>query len=288
MLGRVLGEDIILEFSYENDLPAVKGDPGMLEQVILNLAVNARDAMPLGGRLHISTSTVNRTSTPSSPDTEIQPGTFVRLVVGDTGCGIPPGIRDRIFEPFFTTKDVGKGTGLGLATVYGIITQHRGWIEVDTNIGEGTTFIIHLPANPVSESELTDPPAVSSERGQGETILVVEDEIAVRELICYTLERHGYKVLVASSGAEVGQFSRAQLETVDLLVTDMVMPGGVNGRELAESLRRDYPRLKIIYCSGYSPEIAGGRLAIEHGVAFIQKPFTLPGILSAVADSLRA
>jgi two-component system, cell cycle sensor histidine kinase and response regulator CckA len=288
MLGRVLGEDIILEFSYENDLPAVQGDPGMLEQVILNLAVNARDAMPLGGRLHISTGTERRTSMPSSPDTVLQPGTFVRLEVHDTGSGIPPEIRDRIFEPFFTTKDVGKGTGLGLATVFGIISQHKGWIEVNSKVGQGTSFIIYLPARPATESERSDQATVASLRGQGETILVVEDEIAVRELICYTLQRAGYKVMVAGSGAEVSRFSREQLKTVDLLVTDLVMPDGVNGRELVESLRRDFPQLRIIYCSGYSPEIAGGRLALEHGTSFIQKPFTLRGLLNAVADSLRA
>jgi len=287
MLGRVLGEDITLEFSYDNDLPAVQADPGMLEQVIINLAVNARDAMPQGGRLHIATSTVNYASSPPLANPEARPGRFVRLAVRDTGLGIPPEIRERIFEPFFTTKEVGKGTGLGLATVFGIITQHGGWIEVDSKVDQGTTFLIFLPASPGSEPEKSGQIATPAELGHGETILVVEDDASVRELILRALTRQGYKVMAADSGAEARQLPSELLEQVDLMVTDLVMPGGVNGRELAESLRRLYPRLRVIYCSGYSPEMAGGRLTLEQGVTFIQKPFTPRQLLSAVAESLR-
>jgi two-component system, cell cycle sensor histidine kinase and response regulator CckA len=288
MLGCVLGEDITLEFSYENELPLVQGDPGMLEQVIMNLAVNARDAMPRGGRLHIATSTVNCASSPAAPNMEGKPGEFVRLVVRDTGCGIPPEIRDRIFEPFFSTKEVGKGTGLGLATVFGIITQHGGWIDVESKEGQGTAFLIHLPAGPGSKTDASGRAHRRSEPGRGETVLVVEDEISVRDLVCHTLARHGYKIIMANSGAEVHEFAHSQLQEVDLLVTDLMMPGGINGRELAQSLRRRFPGLRVIYCSGYSPEIGGGRLALENGISFIQKPFTPRDLLHAVADCLRA
>ena len=287
LLGRILGENITLEFSYENDLPAVQGDPGMLEQVIMNLAVNARDAMPQGGRLHIATSTVAYTSAQPSPNPSAKPGRFVRLAVRDTGCGIPPEIRGRIFEPFFTTKEIGKGTGLGLATVFGIITQHDGWIEVDSRLGQGTTFLIHLPSGQVPDTEVSGKVDRTPASGHGETILLVEDEASVRELVFRTLARQGYDVMVACSGAEARLLSPAQLERVDLLITDMVMPGGVSGRELAESLRHAYPRLRVIYCSGYSPEIAGGWIALDHGITFIQKPFTPSALLNTVADCLR-
>ncbi len=288
MLGRVLGEDITLQFSYETDLPAVQGDPGMLEQVIINLAVNARDAMPHGGRLHIGTSTVSFTSAPPSPNPEAQPGRFVRVSVLDTGSGIPPEVRERIFEPFFTTKEVGKGTGLGLATVFGIVTQHRGWIEVDSTVGQGTTFHIYLPACASPEPRISGRTALPSESGCGKTILVVEDEASVRELIFRSLKRQGYMVMTADSGAAAQRLPHEQLEQVDLLVSDLVMPGGVSGRDLAESLRRKYPRLRVIYLSGYSPEIMGGWLSLEHGVSFIQKPFTPQELLNSVAECLQA
>jgi PAS domain S-box-containing protein len=288
MLARVLGEDITLQFSYETDLPAVHVDPGMLEQVIINLAVNARDAMPHGGRLHIGTSTVSFTSAPPSLNPEAQPGRFVRVSVLDTGSGIPPEVRERIFEPFFTTKEVGKGTGLGLATVFGIVTQHRGWIEVDSTVGQGTTFHIYLPACASSEPQISDRTALPSESGCGQTILLVEDDESVRELIFRSLTRQGYTVMTAGSGAAAQRLPHEQLEQVDLLVSDMVMPGGVSGRDLAEFLRRTYPRLRVIYLSGYSPEIMGGWLSLEHGVAFIQKPVTPQELLKSVAECLQA
>jgi PAS domain S-box-containing protein len=288
MLGRVLGEDITLEFSYDNDLLPVQGDAGMLEQVIINLAVNARDAMPEGGRLHIATSTVQFISAPISANPKARLGRFVRLAVRDTGVGIPPEIRERIFEPFFTTKEVGKGTGLGLATVFGIITQHEGWIEVDSEVGRGTTFLIYLPASPASESEIPGRSTPTAEPGHGETILVVEDDLSVRELEFRALTRQGYDVMVADSGAQALQIPHERMEQVSLLVTDLVMPGGINGRELAETLRRMYPQLRVIYCSGYSPEIAGGRLALEQGVTFVQKPFTPRELLDAITACLRS
>jgi PAS domain S-box-containing protein len=287
MLGRVLGEDITLEFSYENDLPSIQGDAGMLEQVILNLTVNARDAMPQGGSLHIATGTVNFSFLPPAANPGTQPGRFVKLVVRDTGTGIPPEIRERIFEPFFTTKEVGKGTGLGLATAFGIVAQHNGWIEVDSRPGQGTAFLIYLPASTATVAASGRPAASALEPGHGEIILVVEDDPSVRELVCRTLSRQGYKVTMAASGVEARMLSAEFLEQVKLMVTDLVMPGGVNGRELAESLRRTYPRLRVVYCSGYSSEITGGRLSLDPGCLFLQKPFTPLELLHAVAECLR-
>jgi len=286
MLGRLLGEHITLEFSYDNDLPPIQGDPGMLEQVIINLAVNARDAMPQGGRLQIATRAIQYQSAPPSPNPAARPGTFVRLAVRDTGSGIPAEIRERIFEPFFTTKEVGKGTGLGLATVFGIVTQHEGWIEVESKTDQGTAFLIYLPASPVSDASSPVGRESLPAPGRGENILVVEDEESVRELMSRTLVRHGYAVTDAKSGAEARRLVPDQLKQVDILITDMIMPGGVNGRELAESLRRVFPRLRVIYCSGYSPEITGGWLALDHDTTFIQKPFTPSELLHAVAEAL--
>ena len=286
MLGRILGEHITLEFTYENDLPCVQADPGMLEQVILNLAVNARDAMPQGGTLNIATTTLEFRADPPPANPEARPGRFVRLTVRDTGCGIAPEVRAHLFEPFFTTKEIGKGTGLGLATVYGIVKQHQGWIEVQSAPGQGATFTIHLPASTVPCADPERIPAPAPARGGGQTILVVEDEAPVRDLIFHLLRRSGYQVLTARSGPEAQQLPADQLRRVDLLLADLVLPGGVNGRDLATALRRIHPRLQVVYCSGYSPEIAGGWLPLEAEVIFLQKPFTPHQLLQAVASSL--
>ena len=286
MLSRMLGEDIALEFRYATDLPLVTADPGMIELAIMNLAVNSRDAMPRGGRLHIATSTLAVSAEAALLNPQARPGRFVCLAVSDSGLGISPAVRDHVFEPFFTTKEVGKGTGLGLATVYGIVQQHRGWIELQTELNVGTTFRICLPVSPITEGEREAQAATEIEPGHGETILFVEDEAPVRTLIHRILTRHGYQVIVASSGAAARRLPLNEIRRADLLLTDMVMPGGVNGHELAQALRRLHPALRIIYYSGYSVEMTMGRIGLEEGDTFLQKPCTPHQLLRAVAASL--
>lgn len=286
MLRRMIGEDILLELRQESALPTIEADPGMIEQVLMNLAVNARDAMPRGGTLSITTGTMLVTAQSAMKNPEASPGLHVRLDVSDTGCGIPPEIRAHIFEPFFTTKEVGKGTGLGLATVYGIIKQHRGWVELESEPGEGTSFRVYLPAHTVSSEEPASTVAKALGEGTGRTILVVEDEAPVRELIRRILSRQGYNVLLATSGANARSLPWRELERVDLLLTDLVMPGGLSGRDLAVELHRAKPDLPVIYASGYSQELMEMDRGLEQGSAFLAKPFSPRQLLEAVAALL--
>lgn len=273
LLARTLGEDIAMKADCAGNLPAVYADRGMIEQVIMNLAVNARDAMPKGGQLNLSTAIreVNAAQVQQHP--ESRPGHFVCLSVADTGNGIPPELLPHIFEPFFTTKQVGKGTGLGLATVYGIVKQHEGWIEVESCPGQGTTFRIFLPVSDrktaIVVTKLTAPAAC----GGSETILVVEDEPALLSLVRATLQRQGYRVFTAGSGLEALEDWTNRLHQIDLLLTDMVMPDGVTGVELAEKMLAKKPELKTIYMSGYSSEINGHDQVVSNDVCFLAKPF---------------
>jgi signal transduction histidine kinase len=284
MLTRFLGEDVHLQVHYGSRSPYVQGDAGMIEQVLMNLAVNARDAMPRGGHLTIRTEdeSVDADYVQLNPDSI--PGNYVCLSVSDTGCGIPPEILPRIFEPFFTTKEVGKGTGLGLATVYGIVHQHRGWVSVYSEVGQGTVFRIYLPSSKGGEN--MRPANMEPEvRGGSETILLVEDEAPVRALVRNVLERHGYKVMEADSG-------RAALETwsryreAALVLTDMVMPGGMTGRELGQQLHSFNPVLPVIYTSGYSADVVGKDFELREGENFLQKPYTPRKLLLAVRQAL--
>jgi CheY-like chemotaxis protein len=196
------------------------------------------------------------------------------LSVTDTGCGIPPELLPRIFEPFFTTKGVGRGTGLGLATIYGIVQQHHGWITVDSEVGHGSTFRVHLPAEIVSdEIRQAAPSRVVAPSGGSERILIVEDEVAVRSLVCSVLRRFGYEVVEAHSGVEALQLWRDHRGSFDLLLTDVVMPGGINGRQLADWLLADEPDLPVIYTSGYAAEVVGGDFKFIDGQNFLQKPY---------------
>ena len=255
----------------------------MIEQVLLNLAVNARDAMPGGGRLSIDTSLVD-TGGPEASD--VHHGAWACLRVRDNGGGIAPEHLPHIFEPFFTTKDVGKGTGLGLATTYGIVQQHSGWIEVDSQLGRGTEFRVFFPrvdvqvTVPVSVSPPTPPP-----RGQ-ETILVVEDEAGVRALIIRLLQDLGYRLLQAQSGPHAIEVWRQHGDEVDLLITDIVMPDGMNGVDLAERLRRNRPALKVIYTSGYMADLSREDVSRHHGDAYIAKPFSLSELARLVRRTL--
>ena len=267
MLRRLLGEDIVLEVNCAPNLPQVRGDNTMVEQVLLNLVVNSRDAMPGGGRLSLATSLVRHDAANPPPSSEAAPGTFVRLSVTDTGTGIAPEHLPRIFEPFFTTKEVGKGTGLGLATVYGIVKQHRGWIELESTLGEGTTFHVHFPA--ADRPAVASPVAtVSNELPRGdEVILVVEDEPALRALAKLVLQRCGYTVLEAGSGVAALKVWAAYRGKIRLLLTDMIMPDGMTGRELAARLQSEDSGLKVILTSGYSPDAAE-----TTAVGFLAKP----------------
>ncbi len=286
MLRRLLGEDITLQVNYAPNLPYVMADPGMIEQVILNLAVNARDAMPRGGRLFVDTSTANIDEAQARNTPGANPGEYVCLTVKDTGVGIAPEHLARIFEPFFTTKDVGKGTGLGLATVYGIVQQHRGWITVSSKVNVETMFQIFLPAT-AAKSEIVELAAPERDvRGGSETILVVEDEGPLRALVKSLLQRYGYTVLDADSGVNALSVWRSNKDQIHLLLTDMVMPHGMSGRELADRLARDKPDLKIIYSSGYSLAVVGSDMVLQEGLNFLQKPYHPRKLAQAVRDCL--
>ena len=288
MLGRILGEDIALQLNYSPQSARVHADAGMMEQVLLNLAVNSRDAMPKGGVLAIKISAMDVDYRRLADYPEARAGQFVCLSVIDTGCGIPPENLRRIFEPFYTTKEIGKGTGLGLATVYGIVKQHQGWIEVESEPGRGTAIRVFLPrsleAAPIADTRPAEPAA----RGGTETILVVEDEGPVRELVCDLLTGHGYQVLQAESGAKALQVWRESKDRINLLLTDLVMPDQVNGRELAEQLWAEQPRLKVIFTSGYSADVVGKGLTLRPGLNYLQKPYQPHKLALLVRDSLDA
>jgi PAS domain S-box-containing protein len=286
LISRMLGEKIRLETTLADALPQIESDAGMLEQVVMNLVVNARDAMPNGGTLTVSTSCVEIGETYASQRPDAMPGRFVCLTVADSGCGMDRRTLERIFEPFFSTKEVGKGTGLGLATAYGIIQQHRGWIEVSSQVGAGTAFKIFFPAlapAAVAAPAFADGPELL--KGGRETILVVEDEPVLRELVCVILRQHRYQVLEAASGVEAMRVWEKARGKVDLLLTDIVMPEGMSGRELAVQLRKRKPELRVIYTSGYSPESLEMDFG-RHGAAFLSKPYLPPQMVQLVRQCL--
>lgn len=287
MLRRLLGETIQFVFKAPPQLPLIQGDPGMVEQVLMNLAVNARDAMPRGGRLAISTDAMDVNETYVQMHPESRAGSFVCLRVSDTGCGMDAATVARIFEPFFTTKDVGKGTGLGLATVYGIVKQHDGWIEVASEPGKGTTFSVFFPAGTQSAASAPAAPSpTTAVRGGHETILVVEDEPVLRDLASVILNQCGYRVLEAGSGVEALSLWEHHRGSVDLLLTDMVMPEGISGVELAQKLVASEPRLKVIFTSGYNVDDLDTALIATGTAAFLQKPYTRISLAQAVRERL--
>ena len=288
MLQRIIGEDVRLHLELQAGPMCVHADAGMLDQVLMNLTVNARDAMPQGGTLTIATARRVLTPDQPRPDPEVAPGTYLTLMVSDTGAGIAPEILPRIFEPFFTTKAAGKGTGLGLATVFGIVKQHRGWIEVQSELGRGTSVQIHLPICAAVQVEEPDEADFSLPRGGTETILVAEDEAPVRRLIRSLLERCGYRVLEAANGVEALEIWQHHHSEVALLLTDMVMPAGITGQQLARRLQGDNPALKVIFTTGYSPEIAGRSIDLRSGENFLQKPFAPTLLLETVRQCLDA
>jgi two-component system cell cycle sensor histidine kinase/response regulator CckA len=288
MLQRILGEDIALEHFEAPDLPPVFADPGMLDQVVMNLAVNARDAMPAGGKLTITTAIEEFTPATLPRAVGSRPGRFVTLAVTDTGTGIAPEILEKIFEPFFTTKEIGKGTGLGLATVFGIVKQHDGWVEVASQVGKGSTFKIALPVSTsAAEAERRHQTAHFVRSGH-ETLLLVEDDPALRGLARTVLQRYGYEVHEAGSAVEARGVWALHQERIALMLTDMVLPGGVSGPELARKLTAKKPSLKVIYTSGYGVDLDAQGPKLAPGINFLQKPFNVDQLAKAVRNLLDA
>jgi PAS domain S-box-containing protein len=273
MLQRVIGEDVTLETVCDPQLGQIMADPGQIEQVLMNLVVNARDAMPRGGSMTIETANVDLDESYARHHVGITPGPYVRLVISDTGVGMDETTRARIFEPFFTTKAKGEGTGLGLSTVHGIINQSGGHIWVYSEPGQGTSFKIYLPrlTAPAQQKPSNEPEA--SVGGGSETILVVEDEAIVRKLLHDTLTMYGYRILEADSGAKAQQIYAEHSGTIDLLLTDVVIPGGQSGPQLAAVLTARQPSLKVLYMSGYTDNAIVHQGVLDPGIAFIQKPF---------------
>ncbi len=284
MLHRLIGEDVQLTTDLEAPLDPVTVDPGSVGQVIMNLAVNARDAMPTGGRLRIETRAVLSDDDIAAAMPEATPpGPYVLLAISDTGVGMTPEVRSHLFEPFFTTKEPGKGTGLGLATVYGIVKQSGGFIFVDSDLGRGAAFKIYFPA---ATGVAAASPSPSGRRsiGGAETILLVEDEDAVRSMLHAVLQRVGYTVLDASRGAEALRLAGEE-RPIDLIVTDVVMPE-MGGRDLVERVTRLRPGIKVLYLSGYADD-AIVRHGVHHPeVAFLPKPFSVAALTNKVRQVL--
>jgi two-component system cell cycle sensor histidine kinase/response regulator CckA len=312
LLRRLLGERVDLDFKLGRDLWLVKADVNQFEQVVVNLAVNARDAMPEGGRLSIRTANVPADEAAKLNVAGMPEADYVVVAVADTGSGIPPDVMDKIFEPFFTTKEVGKGTGLGLSTVFGIVKQSGGFIAVDSTVGQGTTFSIYMPRHipeveerqPEEAKAAAEPPVVSASSGapaagppparqpaadmtgQG-TILLVEDEDPVRAVNARALTARGYTVLQAASGVEALQVIEERGSPVDLVVSDVVMPE-MDGPTLLRELRKRHPDLKVVFVSGYAEDAFKKNLPDGEDFNFLPKPFSLKQLVEAVKQAMAA
>jgi CheY-like chemotaxis protein len=285
MLPRLLGEDIEVALALDPDLGRVKADQSQIEQIIMNLAVNARDAMPTGGRLKIRTANVEIDQAYTRSHTGSTAGIYVLMAVTDTGTGMDKGTLAHIFEPFFTTKELGKGTGLGLATVYGIVKQSNGYIWVESAAGKGSSFEIYLPrqvGQPAAEQPRVDPGEIL--RGS-ESILLVEDAEPLRKLAQTFLEGAGFRVLPAANGEEALDAAARHPATLDLLLTDVVMPG-MNGRILAEQLLARQPGIRVLYMSGYTDSFIAGHGVLEEGIHLLRKPFTEEVLVRKVREVL--
>jgi two-component system cell cycle sensor histidine kinase/response regulator CckA len=291
LLIRTLGEHVELIADLAADLPSVLADPGQIEQVLVNLAVNARDAMPQGGKLIIQTASADIDGPTHQEDRaqdqgEPPPGRYVALKVSDTGTGIPKEVLDRVFEPFFSTKPKGEGTGLGLATVYGIITQAGGHVRIYSEPGLGTSLTALLPMTEQDMAAATPPPP-EPQRGQGQTVLVVEDEAAIREVTRRILARNGYHVVAAASGHEALNLLATRLEHIDVLLTDVIMPG-MQGKEFADKVRVIQPAARVIFMSGYTQGLLGAQGVLEPGTHLIEKPFSEATLLTKLQEVLSA
>ena len=287
MLQRLVGEHVEITFKPETSLPAIFADQSMLEQILMNLSVNARDAMPNGGQVTVRTSLENIQRAPIPLDPERRDGSFICLTFIDTGTGMDTQILSRIFEPFFTTKPAGKGTGLGLSTVFGIVRQHHGWLDVQSKPNQGTTFRIYFPVSsqPAEKTEIT---ADAVLMGGRETVLVAEDEEPLRQMVVHVLRMQGYTVLEAESGRHALEVWEQAGRPVHLLLTDLVMPGGIMGGELATRLIEKNPGLKVIYTSGYSPGMAGKDTSLLAGRNFLPKPYSIGRLTQFIRECLDA
>jgi two-component system cell cycle sensor histidine kinase/response regulator CckA len=285
MLRRLIGEDISLTTIMDPALERVKVDPGQMEQIILNLAVNARDAMPQGGKLTIETGNVRLDESYAQAHPEVKPGRYVLLAVSDTGCGMDEATKAHIFEPFFTTKGPGKGTGLGLATVYGIVKQSGGFIYVYSELGRGTTFKIYLPLVKETASRGKSVAGLRKSASGTETLLLVEDEDAVRALTRHALKMCGYTVLEAGHSDEAIRICKHHEGVIHLLVSDVVMPQ-MGGRQLAERLLAMRPKMRVLYLSGYTDDAVVRHGILQAEVAFLQKPFTINALANKVREVL--
>ena len=284
MLRRTLGEDIELVTSLAGDLEPVLADPGQLEQVLVNLAVNARDAMPGGGTLTIDTSTITVDADYIAGGSGATPGRNVRLRVSDTGTGMAPDVIEHAFEPFFTTKQKGAGTGLGLATIYGIVTQAGGHIRIYSEPGAGTTFSITLPVTAETPAPRLEP-ATYHRAPTGETVLVVEDEAALRDVTERIFTRNGYQVMTAASGPEALGMARDHPGEIHLLVTDVVMPQML-GKEVAERMRAVKPGIRVLYMSGYARPVLTSQGRLNPGMVLVEKPFSEASLLTKAGEVL--
>jgi len=284
MLRPLIGEHIDVEAHLGEDVCPVYADPGSLQQVLLNLCINARDAMPLGGKLTITTRTVVITDAESENYPDIGPGVYASIAVTDTGCGMPPEVKDRVFEPFFTTKGVGKGTGLGLAIVYGVVRQHKGTIDVYSEPGRGTTFRIYLPASH-EDVAATASGGHEDVPGGTETILIGEDDAVVREVAARVLRRAGYTVLEAQDGDEVARVFDEHGRRVSLVLLDVVMPK-LDGHAVYAELKRRHPGVPVIFCTGYDPRADQTQFVHEAGIPVVEKPFDPVRLLQLVRRTL--
>jgi nitrogen-specific signal transduction histidine kinase/CheY-like chemotaxis protein len=285
MLRRLIGEDVILTFLAGADLWKVKADPGQMEQVVMNILVNARDAMPEGGKVLLETRNVELDNHYVQTHPDAKPGEHVLLAISDSGCGMNASVKARIFEPFFTTKGPTKGTGLGLATVFGIVKQSGGHIDVYSEVGQGTTFKIYLPRDKSGEPIASRSRIIEPVRGGTETILLVEDEEGVRNLAGTVLQQRGYKVLDAMNGGEALVICETLSQPIDLMITDVVMPH-FSGRQLADRLATRQPTMKVLYMSGYTDDAIVHHGVLESGIPFLQKPFAPEALARKVREVL--
>jgi two-component system cell cycle sensor histidine kinase/response regulator CckA len=284
MLQRLIGEDIELRLALEPDLGRISADPGQIEQVLMNLVVNARDAMPKGGILTIETRNVHLDETYTARHISVKAGSYIQLAVSDNGSGMDTATKERLFEPFFTTKGAGRGTGLGLSTVFGIVKQSSGSVEVYSEPSRGTSVKVYLPR--IDQPAHIDTPDAARKTARGtETILVVEDDEMVRTLVRETLDREGYKIIDAPGPIEARRMSQNHGGAIQLLITDVVMPK-ISGRELAEQIIGDRPDIKVLYMSGYTDNAVLNSGILQKEVAFLQKPFTPAALTEKVRDIL--
>jgi CheY-like chemotaxis protein len=285
LLRRLMPQNIEMKTFVSKEAGTIKADPGQIEQVIMNLVVNARDALPDGGHILIETSNVDLGSAYTRDHAVVAPGPYVLLAVSDTGIGMSADTVAHIFEPFYTTKESGRGTGLGLSTVYGIVKQSGGYVWVYSELGKGTTFKVYLPR--VTDAVQVSPPetpASTTQRGH-ETILLVEDEDDVRELTQMVLSKGGYNVIEAHSPAEAERLAGHGGPEIHLLLTDVVMPG-ISGRELAKRLSERFPHLRVLFMSGYTYNVIAQNGTLEEGISFLQKPFTPQLLMEKVREAL--